>query len=196
MQAQQPELTLTLTLRLKLHLVGDTTELLAGIDDGKCAAAVIYEDAWVTAQQYRRNCDKALVGTPLYGIGNGMPVREELLATFTWMITNALSSGTCRCLAVVKFWYRGCSRYLQPTNQSPCWLPPPCCSLLGVYTRAEASAKAVYLPASACTCYPCVINKPTHIPLWGCVGVRPYQPGRAAPTMMLHSSAHASSTSQ
>ena len=23
-------------------------------------------------------------------------------------------------------------------------------------------------------CYPYVINKPTHIPLWGCVGVRPY----------------------
>lgn len=104
MQAQQPELLSRFRLPgLKLHLVGDTNELLAGIDDGKCAAAVIYEDAWVTAQQYRRNCDKALVGTPLYGIGNGMPVREELLATFTWMITNALSSGTCRCLAVVKF---------------------------------------------------------------------------------------------
>ena len=107
MQAQQPELLSRFHLPgLKLHLVGDTNELLAGIDDGKCAAAVIYEDAWVTAQQYRRNCDKALVGTPLYGIGNGMPVREELLATFTWMITNALSSGTCRCLAVVKFWSR------------------------------------------------------------------------------------------
>jgi hypothetical protein len=79
---------------LKIHPVSSTDEVLQGLDDGKCKVGVTYEDAWVTALQHRRNCNKSLVGLPLFSIGNGMPVREEYSAAFSWAISLAQSAGT------------------------------------------------------------------------------------------------------
>jgi hypothetical protein len=80
---------------LKLITVETTEEGLAALDAGKCAAVVIYEDAWTNLQAAadKRHCNKVQVGTPLYSEQNGMPVREDLNSAISWAIADALAEG-------------------------------------------------------------------------------------------------------
>jgi hypothetical protein len=77
---------------VKVVSVGTSSEGLEEMDKGTCGCVIMYEDAW---SNYRRgtHCNKVAVGTPLYALHNGLPVREDISAAVSYVISQALFRG-------------------------------------------------------------------------------------------------------
>ena len=75
-------------------------DVLQSLDDGKCAGAVLFQDAWGNALAGRvptkqndgstpekNHCDKTSVGGSVMAISNAMPVRQDLLEPLSYLIS-------------------------------------------------------------------------------------------------------------
>ena len=65
--------------------------MLNHLDEGKCVAVVAFSDAWDKQRIADQHCNKMAVDN-LFGIANGMPVRDELAESLTYVISVAASS--------------------------------------------------------------------------------------------------------
>ena len=66
-------------------------QMLNHLDEGKCVAVVAFSDAWDKQRIADQHCNKMAVDN-LFGIANGMPVRDELAESLTYVISVAASS--------------------------------------------------------------------------------------------------------
>lgn len=92
-------------------------EVLAAMDAGLCAHAVLSEDAWRFAQSSTlasgspAHCNKVRVGGSVFSVDNAMPVREALQFPLSWAITKQLEQGIYEEEVLVAH-----NRYLRPNR--------------------------------------------------------------------------------
>ena len=65
--------------------------MLNHLDEGKCVAVVAFSDAWDKLRTSDQHCNKMAVDN-LFGIANGMPVRDEFAESLSYVINVAASS--------------------------------------------------------------------------------------------------------
>ena len=66
-------------------------QMLNHLDEGKCVAVVAFSDAWDKQRIADQHCNKMAVDN-LFGIANGMPVRDEFAESLSYVINVAASS--------------------------------------------------------------------------------------------------------
>lgn len=76
-------------------------QMLNSLDAGKCIAAIIFSDAWDRKFNTGEHCNKHAVEN-LFGVPNGMPIREELHASLSYLIQEAVSAGEYKKFEIAK----------------------------------------------------------------------------------------------
>ena len=69
-----------------------TDQMLNALDSSECVAVIIMSDGWDKKQRTGQHCNKIAVAT-LFGIANGMPVREDLAESLSFLIAKFNSVG-------------------------------------------------------------------------------------------------------
>lgn len=75
--------------------------MLNSLDAGNCIAAIIFSDAWDRKFNTGQHCNKLAVEN-LFGLPNGMPIREELQASLSYVIQEAVSAGEYKEFEIAK----------------------------------------------------------------------------------------------
>ena len=76
-------------------------QMLNSLDAGECVASIIFSDAWERKFNTGAHCNKAAVDN-LFGVPNGMPIREELHASLSYLVQEAVAAGEYTKFEVAK----------------------------------------------------------------------------------------------